>query len=459
MATKKNGNVLDKVVSVPITELAMSWSWNYRFKNNMDIAAMVDDIVRHGGIPHPCLVFIPTKFDAEGKSIGVDDAFYSRNGIEPGLKVRVQGHRRTEAAWYIITHPAEFSHELVEACKHIPCYVRHIEEGEAEELVFDQGAAKPVSKAEVVNAIYRLYDRGYSEIEVTSKLYQQLGTILFDDANKVRAYSALPIGSTERTDYIREWLHTKVGSYYIKAKKLGPWVADQVLLLFKQGEKLLDEGEVLDVEITTGLMNKLSKAWQRDLKEVDKETKEPRVVTWNGPVADVKVTTDENDKVKVEIEGGGLYFNELLEQYIIAHKDPSSAKAAKAKASEAEGPKMMTKKALEGRKDSYISDAVKNTIAVVLGERDVNLNAIDLESYRVEKVFAALEELEKAADDESLAKFLRAIRLDKATEVLEAAATIGIYTKPNGPDACDLSGVPCEAELAEEVNLKAASEA
>jgi len=451
MATNK---VIDKVVGVPLAELAMGWSWNYRFDNNMDIPAMVDEIARHGGIPHPCLVFIPTKFDAEGNSLGVDEAFYTKNGIDLGLLIRCQGHRRTEAALYIINHPSEFSHELVEACKIIPCYVRHIDETEAEELVFDQGAAMSVSKAEVVNAIYRLYDRGYSEIEITAKLYQQLGTILYDDADKVREYASLPVGSVARADCIREWLHTKVGSYHIKAKKLGPWIADQVLLLFKEGDTLLDEGEVLDVMITTGLMNKLSKAWQRDLKTIDPETKEPRAVTWNGPVADVKITTSEDGSVKVDIEGGGQYFNEILEQYIIAHKDPSAAKEAKARASEAEGPKMMTKKALESRKDSYVSDAVKSTIAVVLGERDVNLNAVDLESYRVEKVFGALEALESAADDVSLAKFLRAIRLGKANDVLEAAATIGIYTKPDGPAASDLSGVQCAAEAACDVVIE-----
>jgi len=416
MAAKQT--VIDKVFSLPFNELAMSFSWNYRFANNMDIPAMVEETVRFGGVPHPLLVW------------KAPEEFCVKHDLPVGSIVRLQGHRRSDAVAYILEHPADFSFELVKGLENVPVVYFDGTEEEAEEQVFDQGASLQASPAEVVNAIYRLFDRGYEEIEITAKLFQQIGKVLYPgDGAKVREYAALPVGSAERADCIREWLHTKVGSYFIKAKKLGPWVANQLLYKYKVSDKILADGEVFDLPISTGQMNRLSKAWMKDNREIDKETKEPREVTWAGPVADVVITTAEDGSIKVEIEGGGLYFNELLESMVIAHKDPSSAQEAKARVAEAEGPKMMTKKALESRGDSYISDAVKNTIAVVLGSRDVNLNAVDLEAYRVQKVFAKLAELEAVCEDEGLAAFIKAIRVQKVSDVEAAAATLNIFSK------------------------------
>lgn len=410
--------VIDKVFSLPFVQLAMSFSWNYRFANNMDIPAMVEEIVRFGGVPHPLLVWKAT------------DEFCQKHELPMGSIVRLQGHRRSDAVAYIREHKADFSYELVQSLENVPVTYFEGTEEQAEEQVFDQGASLQAAPAEVVNAIYRLFDRGYEEIEITAKLFQQIGKILYPgDGAKVREYAALPIGSAERTDYIREWLHTKVGSYFIKAKKLGPWVANQVLYRYKVADKILADGEVYDLPISTGQMNRLSKAWTRDSAVKDKETKEPREATWTGPVVDVMTTTGEDGAVKVDIEGGGLYFNELLESLIVAHKDPSSAKEANAKAAEVEGPKMITKKALESRKDSYISDAVKNTIAVVLGSRDVNLNAVDLEAYRIQKVFAKLAELEAVCEDEGFTAFIKAIRVQKVSDVEIAATNLNIFNK------------------------------
>jgi len=416
MVTKQT--VIDKIFSWPFDQLAMGFSWNYRFPNNMDIPAMVEEIVRFGGVPHPLLVWKAT------------DEFCDKHDLPHGSIVRLQGHRRSDAVAFIRSNPADFSYELVKELENVPVTFFEGTEEEAEEQVFDQGASLQASPAEVVNAIYRLFDRGYEEIDITAKLYQQIGKVLYPgDGAKVREYAALSPNSTERTDFIRDWLHTKVGSYYIKAKKLGPWVANQVLYRHKVSDKILDDGEVYDLPISTGQMNKLSKAWTKDTSVKDKETKEPRESTWYGPVVDVNITTAEDGSIKVDIEGGGLYFNELLSSMIVAHKDPSSAKEAKAKVAEADGPKMMTKKALESRSDTYISDAVKGSLAVVLGSRDVNLNAVDLECYRVQKVFAKLAELEKTCDDEGLAAFVKAIRVGKVTDVETAADNLNIFTK------------------------------
>jgi hypothetical protein len=417
MANKKQ-TVIDKIVALPFIQLALAFSWNYRFANNMDIPSMVEEIVRFGGVPHPLLVWVAS------------DEFCEKHGLPKGSVIRLQGHRRSDAVAYILAHPADFSFELVQSLETVPVIFFEGTEAEAEEQVFDQGASLQASPAEVVNAIYRLFDRGFSEIEVTAKLYQQIGKILYPgDGAKVREYSELPPNSQARRDCIREWLHTKVGSYYIKAKKLGPWVAEQVLYKHKVSDKILAEGENYDLPISTGQMNKLSKAWKRDTATVDKETKEPREVTWFGPVADVAITTADDGSVKVAIEGGGLYFNELLEAMIIKEKDPGSAKEASEAIAAAEGPKMMTKKALESRSETYISEAVKGTLAVVLGSRDINLNAVDLESYRLQKVMAKLAELESACEDEGLAAFIKAIRVDKVAQVEIAAANLNIFGK------------------------------
>lgn len=422
MATKQT--VIDKIVALPFVKLAMAFSWNYRFANNMDIPAMVEEIVRFGGIPHPLLVWLAT------------DEFCEKHGLPKGSVVRLQGHRRSDAVAYIKEHPADFSFELVQTLDTVPVVYFEGTEGEAEEQVFDQGASLQASPAEVVNAIYRLFDRGFSEIEVTAKLFQQIGKILYPgDGAKVREYAELPPNSQARRDCIREWLHTKVGSYYIKAKKLGPWIAEQVLYKHKVSDKILAEGESYDLPISTGQMNKLSKAWKRDTAEKDKETGEPRESTWNGPVADVTITTADDGSVKVDIDGGGLYFNELLEAMIIKEKDPSSAKEAEATLAAAEGPKMMTKKALESRSETYISEAVKGTIAVILGSRDINLNAVDLESYRLQKVMVKLTELEAACEDEGLAAFIKAIRVQKVADVEAAAANLNIFGKVATPSS------------------------
>ena len=346
-----------KVVMVPLNKIS-DVSINVRFKNNLDIATMKDEIALAGRVKDPILLWLPSEDAA------------TTLGVAKGQYVVVRGNRRTIATKELLNEPDLWTASLLDTIKTIPAFINdNLTLAEAEELVLDHNSMKRIAKSEIVNSIFRRWKGNRSEMDIILEMHRIIGEDLVGKADKVRQLEEIN-DPKKRRDFARKWLHTYVGNYLIRACKLGPFVGQQVLFHYKQGDGLLQDGETVHFVANTSAIQTLSAAKTEDDKDG----------SWLSGIVDITISSK-----GIEVEGGGNATKQAVIDLITAHK------SGKKKATQ-DGPKVLSQKDLEDRKDSFQSPTVIGALRMALGHEVPDLADLDMKSARAIKVYAILVE-------------------------------------------------------------------
>ena len=350
-APKKTSGKASKIVMLALSKIATDVSINVRFANNLDIATMKDAIAAEGNVTDAIHVFRPNEADA--KVLGSGDKL-----------VVIRGYRRTLASVEIVNEPGQWTASLVNAVKTIPAIVHEgMTLAEAEDMVLDHNGVKRISKSEIVRSINRRFLAGNTEIEIILAMHRIIGEDLVMKGDKVKELEKIT-DPKKRRDFARTWLHTYVGNYLLRACKLGPFVREQVLLLFKKNDGLLEDGEVVHFKANTSAIQALSAAKTED----DKDN------SWQSGITGLDIN---GDGLTPEcVKGGGNASRQVIVDLITAHKSGGTV------SSNSDEPKPLSKKDLEDRKDSFSSTVAIGALRMALGFEVPSLADEDLKAAR-----------------------------------------------------------------------------
>lgn len=351
-----------------LSALALKVDRKVNFRDDYDVPSMMEEIRQAGRILEPV-------------HIRLEDS------------VVLKGNRRIEAAHQLLADPA-CPADLKKALESVDVIAySELSEKELTELVLDHGSQKPLSRAEITKAVWRLQRQMYSERDIITLMYNQLARYT---GNTKKAYEAsqLPAGDP-REKFLSTWLHGTVGNYLLAAGQMGEMVREQFLLNETRQDRELteDETKLRKFETSRKRIGELASA-----KKKDKES-----TGWSP------------DK-------GGVAFNAKIEEFI---KEDSSPKQPRGRGFSSEQ--------MEATADSCQSDArliyLKCAGKLPDGESP-KLEAFDTECYRRDKVAAVLTaNLERIASPEVKALIATILfRNEKDTE----AALQPFLTKDNG---------------------------
>jgi len=234
---KRSKNTVKK----PITELKLNPN---NPRTELDVPAMMDDILQHGRIVEPLHV-----------------------QEETGIVMR--GNRRLSAALKLLEDP-KLPSNVKEAISKLDCIVySEMSDREFTEIVFDHGSARPLGCAEIVVAIWALQKQMYNEVEIATVMYQLLARYT---GNTQKAHQAQQIPPGEaRTKFLKDWLHGTLGQYIMLAYSLGERVRRQVVLTETEKDRELTAPEKLEKKWTTnrGRIKELAAEKKKDESAAD----------------------------------------------------------------------------------------------------------------------------------------------------------------------------------------------
>jgi len=329
------------------------------FRDDYDLPSMCDQIVNKGRIIEP--VF-----------------------IEKGSNIVLRGNRRI-AAGQLLFSDKNCSEELKRALSAVECYECVLEnERERVEFVLDHGGQKPLSRVEIVKAVRRLLRQMLSEKEIASLLFQQLSRFT-GKSQKAWEASQIPSGPT-RDEFVRKWLHGTLGNYIIPASSMGDEVWQQFLLSELGNDRTLskeEEGQ-RTFDANREAIKRLNSA-----KAKDKEQK-----GWD-PIKGGQLFNEELAKLKEEFNKPRVRADKFTpEQMVTAAENMQS-----------------------GIRLAYMACAGK-----INGADKAELDRLDTEYARRDKIFPAIHAVIEKITDERVKTLLDAILTKSDKEVSEALA-------------------------------------
>jgi hypothetical protein len=337
-------------------KLVVNRDINWREKTGYDVPSMVQDITRDGRITESVHVLDPK--DCERLQL-------AENTV-------LRGNRRTDAAHAILADknsPAG----LVEALRKTPVkFVSGFEDLKAvEDYMLDHGSAKPLSRTEVVHAVWRLAANMHSESEIGERLYHLLARYT-GNVKKAQEMSSMTDRQARRAA-IGKWLHGTLGNFLLAVNGMGEALRSQLTLTSHKEDGVLtqDEAGLFVLQVTRGRVTELSAA-----KTKDKDAK-----GWN-PLEKVDVVKDGDGKiVTIKCKGGGEEFNAKVETFI--REDAGESNGNKPRP---------TSKTLEALADASKSKVARGVFLASAGKKADNLLDLDAEAYRCERVCELLKE-------------------------------------------------------------------
>lgn len=334
-----------KIVS--IATLTVDKNVNVRLANNYDIPQMKEAIIHIGRITDPIHVRLCDS-------------------------VVLRGNRRTLAGQELLADP-NCPQDVAAELKKVTVVYHDVAPGSPEELavILDQGTQKGLSRTEILLTVWRLDKSFQSEGQIINALYFALAeyTKRPDKAQEAAAITNL----TERQTFLRTWLHGTVGNYFLAANKMGEWVRDQMIKTHLSEDKLLPEGEKVEVKMSRDVIAKLSAA-----KSKDKDEK--------------------NGGEGWTPEEGGKFFNELVAKLKAGVKDD-------------EGTKRPTAGALKDKADAFKSIAIRNALLLAAGETEKGKDLMELDDrlHRLSMVMETLSKRVSEIQDPLIAGLVKAI--------------------------------------------------
>lgn len=359
---------------------------NYRNAALVNVAGMIDVLKQDHGVIHQPIHLC--RFTEEVRK---------HHNIEFEL-VPLRGFRRLNAMKEMLSHPDQYTAEVIDNLRKFPVVVwEGLTWQEAELFVLDQNSEQGLAPSEIVVAVYRLSGMGFGEMEISDQMYNLLGKLTKAGREKIRKAEAVK-DDKERKKMIRDAVHPYLGNYLLRGEKIGPWVREQIILLHQSADNALPEGSVILATINTSAMNALSGA----------KTTDEKADAWDGPV--VNVTLD--DKDGVIIEGGGPETRKVLTNLITERRggEPTEGKV-----------KPLSAKAMKDKLDSFKSDTFKAGLRLATGEKSDDYIRLDEEAYRVEKVFDYLATVDGQFVLPEVNTALKALREEKNLEKVKEA--------------------------------------
>jgi hypothetical protein len=338
--------------TVNITSLKVDFNLNIRQKNNYDLPSIKEQIRQAGRILKPIIIR------------GEDDTVLS-------------GNRRTLAGQELFAEP-DLPSDLKEALSKTQVLVYNGLTPEEElTLVLDHGGEKPISKTEVLEAVWRLDKQFYSEARIISWMFQALA----DYTDNKRKLAELPTEPKAREAALKKWFHGTVGNYMLAASRMGDFVREQMVLTHLKEDKLLGDRTVQMICSRTRI-TELSAA----------KTEDSKAGQWTGQ--------------------GGPKFDELI---------------AKFKAEDAGDPvtkaKRPTVKELTDKADVFKSAPVKNALLVAAGNADAgkNLAELDDQLFRLNLVMETIAKTVPVMSDGPVKNVFKAMLLEPKVDSHGAA--------------------------------------
>lgn len=303
-----------KVVS--INQLVVDFDLNIRHKNNYDLPALKPQIKEAGRILKPIVV--------------------KPHPTEKDKFVVLQGNRRTLSAQEIYAEP-DLTVEMKAALDKVDVnVVTELTGHEESMLILDQGGEKPISRAEIVDAVWRLDKAFLKEAEIINRLYFVLARYTRNE----QKLKDVPAKEPERSKYLKQWFHGTVGNQILAAARMGDYVKGQFLKTRLAEDKLLQEGETVEMRCDTKRITELSQAMSAD-KEAAKKDGKPESEGWS-------------------YDKGGKIFNELVEKF--KTEDATGIRPTKV-----ERP---TIKELTEKADQFKSSVIKKALQIAAGNME-----------------------------------------------------------------------------------------
>jgi hypothetical protein len=342
--------------TVHINQLVVDFALNQRDPNNYDIGSLIPLIKDMGRILKPIVV--------------------KAHPTEKDKFVPLQGNRRTLAGQAIYKE-ADITVEMKAALDKVEVLVvSDFTEHEENVLIFDQGGEKPISRAEIVKAVWRLDKAFLKEAEIIQTLYFVLARYTRNEGK----LHEVPKNEPERSKFLKGWFHGTVGNQILAAARMGEFVKGQFLKTRLSEDKLLPDGDKLEMRCDTKRITELSQAITAD-KKAAKDAGKPESEGWS-------------------YDKGGLKFNELIEKF--KHEDETGERSST--------PSRPTVKELQEKMDQYRSSPIKKALAIAAGNNELGKGLADDDEH--------LYYLEMKL--EVLHKFAKDIKDDKVRELVGA---------------------------------------
>lgn len=186
----------------------------------------------------------------------------------------LRGMRRATVAKLIADNDA-YPAELRKAMNSVPVIVYDdLTPNERLMLIHDKGDRKGLGRAELLAAIWRMYEQNFTEAEIS--VHQVYNVAKYTGNEK--KLNTLPSDPTARNKQIQKWLHGTVGNFMLAGYDCGPRVRKAMLLTELAADGLLpkdkDGKEVVKPEWT------VKRAHITDL--VSARTEDSKADEWDG---------------------------------------------------------------------------------------------------------------------------------------------------------------------------------
>lgn len=123
---------------------------------------------------------------------------------------------------------------------------------------------KNFSTTDLVCAIWRMQDAGWTESRIIDALLPQLLKSRFCDNAYMGELKKTKKGSSERERMLMAKFHGIVGNWIMSTNRMPKIVREQFMLMIAKMDRTLHKDEKLDVEMNRYAVNRLSSARKKD---------------------------------------------------------------------------------------------------------------------------------------------------------------------------------------------------
>jgi hypothetical protein len=334
-------------------DLVVDKALNVRLTDNYDLPTLMEQIREMGRIVKPLIV------DGDTNKV-------------------LSGNRRALAAKALLDDPTT-DQALAKELEKLECVVyTGLSEGERTKLIFDHGSEKAINRTETLLSVWRLDKQMFSEKQIASLMYFALAKY----SGKESKLKDVPTEPQAREKFVHAWFRGTLGNYMLSAHRMGDYVREQMVKTHLSEDKLLKEGETVEMKCTRDRIIELSKAKSDDSGKDGKG--------WT-------------------VETGGEKFNALIEKF-----------KAEDKGERVKEPTRPTAKALAGMADIYKSPAIRRALLVAAGDQSVDgkmLLEADEQLTDVNDKMASLAKHKDELKDNNLKEFISVLVNGNAADV------------------------------------------
>jgi len=135
---------------------------------------------------------------------------------------------------------------------------------ERDSIIMDHGTVLTLCRTEVAKCVARMAKSGKSEMEIIRTLYSALAGYT-GNAKKLAEVEAIK-DQRAKEKALSTWLHGTVGNQILAALGMGPYIWEQFILTRRSEDRLLEDGEKVEMWCSSKRITELSAAKSEDKK-------------------------------------------------------------------------------------------------------------------------------------------------------------------------------------------------